>query len=232
MKKAVIAFLVVVLLATSSAMAVSARPDKPARPEKLDRVIFVHPVAPDRPARPEKPPGKPPKEEEEEEEEAKDDTYYELWGGYLADTISYHINPDVSLVTGGDPIAAVNDGVAVWDAATADKLFSYELFSYAGPTEKRWYEEDGQNTVSWVKFIPRDIYIRGEIKPVQKQRGTVESSRWTLSFKPRHRVNGFSSLSGTRSCASFLVSRRIFAHCRHHNTNPENAPKRIVPIKA
>ena len=74
-----------------------------------------------------------------------------MWGDYLADTVSYYINPDVSLVTGGDPIAAVNDAVEAWDAATAD-----ELFSYAGTTEKRWYEEDGQNTVSWVKFVPRD----------------------------------------------------------------------------
>lgn len=146
MKKVLVAFLVVVLFATS-AVSVSAKPDKPARPEKLDRVIFVHPVAPDKPGKPDNPPGKPPKEEEE----PKDDTYYELWGGYLPDTISYYINPDVSLVTGGDPIAAVNDAVAAWDAVTDDKLFSY-----AGTTEKRWYEEDGQNTVSWVKFTPRD----------------------------------------------------------------------------
>jgi fermentation-respiration switch protein FrsA (DUF1100 family) len=146
MKKVLIAFLVVVLFATS-AVSVSAKPDKSARPEKLDKVIFVHPVAPGKPGKPDNPPGKPPKEEEE----PKDDTDYELWGGYLIDTVSYYINPDVSLVTGGDPIAAVNDGVEAWDAATAD-----ELFSYLGPTEKRWYEEDGQNTVSWVKFTPRD----------------------------------------------------------------------------
>ncbi len=146
MKRVLIAFLIVVLLVTSSAMAVSAKPDKPGRPEKLDQVIFVHPVAPDKPGKPDNPPGKPPKEEE-----PKDNTYYELWGGYLADTVSYYINPSVSLVTTGDPIAAVNDAVEAWDAATAD-----ELFSYAGTTEKRWYEEDGQNTVSWVKFTPRD----------------------------------------------------------------------------
>ncbi len=146
MKKVLIAFLVVAFLTTSSAVAVSAKPDKPTRPEKLDQVIFVHPVAPDKPGKPDNPPGKPPKEEE-----PKDNTYYELWGGYLVDTISYYINPSLSLVTTGDPVAAVNDAVEAWDAATAD-----ELFSYAGTTEKRWYEEDGQNTVSWVKFIPRD----------------------------------------------------------------------------
>jgi len=74
-----------------------------------------------------------------------------LWGGYLADTAEYYINPNVSLVTEGDPTVAVNVAVEAWDAATAD-----ELFSYAGTTTERWYAEDGQNTVSWVKFVPRN----------------------------------------------------------------------------
>lgn len=145
MKKALVVLLVVAMVLSLCATAVSAKPDKPGRPEKLDQVIFVHPVAPDNPGRPDNP-GKPPKEEE-----PKDNTYYELWGGYLAETASYYVNPDVSLVTGGDPAVAVNVAVEAWDAATAD-----ELFSYAGETEKRWYAEDGQNTVSWVKFTPRN----------------------------------------------------------------------------
>jgi len=146
MKKVLAALLVAVLVAASSAGMVSAKPDKPARPEKLDQVIFVHPVAPDKPGKPDKPPGKPPKEEE-----PKVNDYYELWGGYLTDTVEYYINPDVNLVTEGDPIAAVNDAAEAWDGVT-----SYELFNYAGTTEKSWYEEDGKNTVSWVKFVPRD----------------------------------------------------------------------------
>jgi len=143
MKRVLVALLVIVLLVSSSAVAVSAKPDKPGRPEKLDQVIFVHPVAPDKPGKPDNP-GKPPKEEE-----PKDNTYYELWGGYLAETASYYINPDVSLVTAGDPIAAVNDAVEAWDAETAA-----ELFNYADTTIKNWYAEDGENTVSWVKFVP------------------------------------------------------------------------------
>ena len=146
MKKLLVAFLVAALLATSAVAAVSAKPDKPARPEKLDQVIFVHPAAPDKPGKPPAPPGKPPKEEEE-----KVYDYYELWGGYLAETAKYYINPNVSLVTEGNPVEAVNDAAEAWDAVTAD-----ELFSYADTTEKRWYEKDGQNTVSWVKFTPRN----------------------------------------------------------------------------
>lgn len=146
MKKLLVALLVVALLATSLVAVVSAKPDKPVRPEKLDQVIFVHPAAPDKPGKPDNSPGKPPKEEE-----PKDNTYYELWGGHLTGTASYYINPTVSLVTAGDPIAAVNASAEAWDAVTAD-----ELFSYAGTTEERWYAEDGQNTVSWVKFTPRN----------------------------------------------------------------------------
>ncbi len=123
------------------------RGGKPGRPEKLEQIIFVHPVAPEKPGKPDKPPGKPPKEPEE----PKDNTYYELWGGYLDGTASYYINPNVSLVTAGDPVVAVNNSAEAWDVVTAD-----ELFNCAGITAKSWYAEDEQNTISWVKFIPRD----------------------------------------------------------------------------
>ena len=146
MKKLLVAFLVAALLATSAVAVVSAKPGKPVRPEKLDQVIFMHPVAPDKPGKPPAPPGKPPTEEEE-----KVLDYYELWGGYLAKTANYRINPNVNLVTPGGPIEAVNSAAEAWDAVTAD-----DLFKYAGTTEKRWYAEDGQNTVSWVKFTPRN----------------------------------------------------------------------------
>ena len=145
MKRLLVALLVVVLLVSSSAV-VSAKSDNPARPEKLDQVIFVHPAGPDKPGKPDKPPGKPPKEEE-----PKDNTYYELWGGYLADTVEYYVNPNVDLVTGGDVVTEINNAAEAWDVVTTG-----ELFSYAGTTTESWYEEDGQNTVSWVKFIPQD----------------------------------------------------------------------------
>jgi len=121
------------------------KPDKPARPEKLEQIIFVHPVAPDKADNPGK--GKKPPTDEE----PKDNTYYELWGGYMDGNADYYINPNIGLVTAGDPVAAINSAVESWDLVTA-----VDLFDYAGTTEKSWYEEDGQNTISWVKFIPRD----------------------------------------------------------------------------
>ncbi len=129
----------------------AAKPDDPGkgnespkvgRPEKLEQIIFIHPIAADKGrGKPDKPPGKPP----------KDNTYYKLWGGYLVGAVDYYINPNVSLVAGGDPVAAVNAAVEAWDSVTT----SY-VFKYAGTTDKNWYKEDSQNTVSWVKFLPRD----------------------------------------------------------------------------
>ena len=146
--KILIAILVgFVVISVVAAGLMAAKPAKAGRPEKLKQIIFVHPVAPDKPGKPDKPPGKPPKEPEE----PKDNTYYEFWGGYLANTLAYHINPNVGLVTAGDPVAAVNSAVEAWDVVTATNVFDY-----AGTTEKNWYELDEQNTISWVKFIPRD----------------------------------------------------------------------------
>jgi hypothetical protein len=142
---AILASFLVISVVSAGLMA--AKPDKAGRPEKLKQIIFVHPVAPDSPGKPDKPPGKPPKDEPKD----KDNTYYELWGGYLAETAEYYINPNVGLVTAGDPVAAVNSAVESWDVATAD-----DLFSYAGTTTESWYAEDEQNTISWVKFTPRD----------------------------------------------------------------------------
>jgi len=147
-----IGLLVILVVSSSKLLAAKSadpgegkNPDRPARPEKLEQVIFVHPVAPDKadaPGRGKKPP---------KDEEPKDNTYYEFWGGYLDDTAEYYINPNIGLVTAGDPVMAVNEAVEAWDSVTAA-----DVFSYADTTEKSWYEEDGQNIISWVKFIPRD----------------------------------------------------------------------------
>lgn len=125
-------------------------PGKSARPENLEQVIFVHPVAPAKPDNPGQG-KKPPKEEP-----PKDNTKYELWGGYLAGTVEYYINPNVNLANGGDPISAVITSAEAWDDVTTVFDDTGGLFKYVETTDKRWYEEDGQNTISWVKFFPRD----------------------------------------------------------------------------
>jgi len=149
---ALISLLIISVVSVGLVAAKSDNPgqgEKPAmagRPEKLEQIIFVHPVAPEKPENPGKG-KKPPKEPEE----PKDNTYYELWGGYLDGTLEYYINPNVNLVTGGDPAAVVEAAAEAWNTETAGELFSYGL-----TTTKSWYAEDEQNTVSWVKFTPRD----------------------------------------------------------------------------
>lgn len=159
MKTKILMIVLTGLLAVSFASVglVSAKSDNPGkgeqpanigRPEKLEQIIFVHPVAPEKPGQPDKARGKPPKEPEE----PKDNTYYELWADGLGTIPSlYYINPNVNLVTNGDPIEAVKAAAEAWNSVTAN-----QPLSYAGTTNLNWYAEDGENTVSWVKFIPRD----------------------------------------------------------------------------
>lgn len=149
MRRILVVLLVIVLLVASSlTVASAAKPDKAGRPENLEQIIFVHPVGTDQPAKPDKP-GKPPKTEEPPP--PVDNNYYQLWGGYLTGTIDYYVNPNIRLANGGDPVAEVNAAAEIWDAVTGD-----ELFNYAGATTENWYQLDGQNTVSWVKFFPRE----------------------------------------------------------------------------
>jgi len=147
-----VSFLVISVVAVAL---VAAKPDNPGqgekpakagRPEKLKQIIFVHPVAPDKPDHPGK--GKKPKPPLPDPV----NDYFELWGGYLASTLDYCINPNVGLVAGEDAAEAVQAAAEAWDAVTT----TTDLFNYAGTTEKSWYQEDGENTVSWVKFFPRD----------------------------------------------------------------------------
>ena len=165
MKTKILIIVLVGLLVVSFASVglVTAKSDNPGkgeqsantgRPEKLEQIIFVHPVAPEKPGKPDKPHGKPPKDEEPEE--PKENDYYELWGGYLADTLKYRVNSNVNLVTGGDPVAAITDATEAWDNVTTAFDITDGLFDYVGPTSKSWYAKDEQNTVSWVKFLPRD----------------------------------------------------------------------------
>jgi len=86
---------------------------------------------------------------------------------------------DRLLVTAGDPVAAVNAAVEAWDTVTAAGLFDY-----AGVTEKNWYELDGQNTISWVKFIPRD-YIAVAVMWYNEE--TLEIWEFDIVFNTFHR---------------------------------------------
>ena len=150
------------------------KPPKAGRPEKLEQIIFVHPIASDKPSKPDKPPGKPPKEDP-----PIDNEYYKPWGGYLVGTANYYINPNVSLVAGGDPVAAVFAAAEAWDSETTS-----DLFEYAGTTDKNWYEEDEQNTISWVKFLPRDAIA---VASMWYDPNTMEVYEFDIVFNAMHK---------------------------------------------
>jgi hypothetical protein len=166
----------------------AAKPDDPGkgnespkagRPEKLEQVIFLHPIASDKPGKPDKPPGKPPKDEEP----PTDNTYYKLWGAYLGSTTAkYYINPNVRLVTGGDPCAAIKSAVEAWDSVT-----TANLFEYAGTTDKNWYALDEQNTISWVKFLPRDYIAIASMWYYEDAEGEIIIYEFDIVFNAFHK---------------------------------------------
>ena len=141
-----IASLVISVVSVGFGAAKANKPPEAGRPKKLEQIIFLHPAAPDKPGKPDKPPGKPPKDEK-----PIDNSAYELIGPVLSVPANYYINPNVKLITEGDATAAILSAVLAWDSATAK-----DLLNCAGPTTENWYKKDGQNTVSWVPFLPRD----------------------------------------------------------------------------
>ena len=140
-----VSFLVISVVAVGLVTAKGEKPANAGRPEKLEQIIFVHPIGPGKGPPPGKGKPKPPPPPDPIND------YYELWGGYLDGTLNYHINPNVRLVTGEDAAAAVEEAAEAWDVKTGA-----ELFNYVGTTTESWYAEDGQSTISWVKFFPRD----------------------------------------------------------------------------
>lgn len=199
----------VVISAVIATKLVAAKPDNPSegkkpqkapRPEKLTQIIFVHPVAPEKPGSP----GKPDKPPKPKPEEPKENSYYELWGGYLDNTLPavYHINPAVGLVTAGDPVAAVNSAVEAWDTVTAE-----DVFDYAGTTEKNWYEQDDENTISWVKFIPRD-YIAIAVMWYDEN---MEIWEFDIVFNTFHRW-GIDPAKGDRAFDIQNIATHEFGH--------------------
>jgi len=143
-KRVFISLLVVILALSLCVSAAAAKPEKPVPPKNLKQIIFVHPVAPEKPGK--GPPSK--------EEEPKDNTYYELWGGVLPGTAKYYINPDGSGVSSDLTIDALIKAAEAWDEVTTAFDDSGGLFLYEGTTTANWIEQDNQNTISWVKFVP------------------------------------------------------------------------------
>lgn len=105
---------------------------------EIKHMIIVHPVKPDKPGKPSPPP-----------EDPKDNNYYELLGLYLPDLpVTYYINVMTPEVFSAEILLSFG---------TWDYEISNNLFNYGGQTIEYWYQLDYENTISFVKFTPRDI---------------------------------------------------------------------------
>lgn len=97
-------------------------------------IIVVHPVEPGKKVKKTVP------------EEPKDNDYYEFLGLYVPENISYKLNDQISSEF-TDPII---NSLITWEEVCSLNLFVLD------ETEKSWYENDGENTISFVKFTPTD----------------------------------------------------------------------------
>ena len=141
MKKMIIISAVIILVfSLVSPVLAAPPPGKPITPPELKQITLIHYVKPD------SPPGKAKKDEEPPD---PDNTVYALLGPQLIATASYYINP-----TGAPDgaISEINEAFEAWDTVTAA-----ELFNYVDTTSAIGISEDGQNTVSWIRILPRNI---------------------------------------------------------------------------
>ncbi len=139
-----LAFALMLSLALSAGLAAAEPPQKPITPGDLKQLTLIHYAKPDNPGKPDKP-GKP----DDPEPPPVENGYYELLGLYLPGEATYYIN------TTGAPDGALGEIIASFE--TWDDVTGADLFSSDGLTTVSGIKLDTQNTVSWVKIVPRNI---------------------------------------------------------------------------
>lgn len=178
MKRVLAVVLTVAMVLLLCATAVSAKPDKPITPEKVNQLTLVFYEKGDNPGKPDRPPGKPEPEPEEPEPS------YVLIGLKLYDTATYYVNAEGSGVDPDAVKAAIGDSFERWDAVTAAELFSDEV----GTTDLRGRDFDGQNTISWAFIVPPKvvalctIWYEGELDPANP----AEILEFDICFNTKH----------------------------------------------
>lgn len=138
MKRVLIALLMVVLLFTSSAAVVSAKPEKPIVTPKLEKVVLVHYDRPEGRGKPEK---KPPPEPVLDA--------YELIGPKWEDAINVVYDPDGAPM---DALAEFTEAYTTWDdAVEADIFGSISVDSTITPSTDT---PDLKNGIFWRMIVP------------------------------------------------------------------------------
>ena len=136
-----LAFALVLSLSLSTSLAAADPPQKPITPGDLKQLTLIHYAKPDKPGKPGKP--------DDPEPPPVENNYYELLGLSLSSEATYYVN------TAGAPDEALGEIQAAFEAW--DVKTSADLFSYGDQTTVSGVNYDGQNTVSWVKIVPKSI---------------------------------------------------------------------------
>jgi len=139
-KMIIISVVIIMVLSLVSPVLAAPPPNKPITPPELKQITIIHY------AKPESPPGKAKKDNEPP---PPDNGVYVLLGPKLIETALYYINP-TSAPDGA--VAEINEAFEAWDAVT-----DAELFNYVDTTTRIGINLDGQNTVSWIRILPRNI---------------------------------------------------------------------------
>lgn len=132
MKKIVVIISIIFLCLSSTALS------KVFHIPENNLYILVHPVEPAKKDKIPEPPQDP-----------KDNNYYELLGFEIPSALKYNLNSHIPLKF----ISPIMNSFSRWQDVTYDPIFTAPLYDQ---TEKNWYQNDGENVISFVKFTPRD----------------------------------------------------------------------------
>jgi len=141
------ALVMVLSLSLVTAAPATAQENKPITPPELKQITFIHYAQPDFPGKPDRPPGQ---DKKDKDPPPVDNGYYELLGLYLPGNFDIQVNP------AGGPEGAlyeIEQAFETWDDVVNTELFKDEI----GTTTVSGVADDSQNTVSWVRIVPRKI---------------------------------------------------------------------------
>lgn len=108
-------------------------------PEK-NLYIFAHPETPVNPGK---------KVKETDQDEPKDNDYYELLEFHIDSAMEFSLNEYIPIKF----VSPILSSFSNWEQVVDDSIFTVPLFPN---TNKSWYQNDGENVISFVKFTPRD----------------------------------------------------------------------------
>jgi hypothetical protein len=164
--------LVLALIGVLTAGIAAAPPTSTTPKGELEHLVSVYYAKPD------VPPGLTKKDEEPT---PADNSAYALIGLELTATATYVVNLEGAPV---GAVAEIQEAFAAWDAVTP-----MALFNYGGDSVLRGWGLDGENTVSWVGIVPRDIVAVANIWALgdADEDGLLDIVEFDITFNALHK---------------------------------------------